>query len=192
MTPPVPAAVFASGSGTNLQALLDHETAHGRYHIVVVISDRKGAGALARAEAAGRMARVIEVGGRPPEEVATETLELLESLDVRAIFLAGYLRLVPSAVVSAYRRRVLNIHPALLPAFGGEGMFGDGPGSDTYTQWFDNNLAEYLSDNGQFGIADTLMKEFERWNQIPAEQTEGAPADHGDGAVPKGRVDVAA
>ncbi len=75
---------------------------------------------------------------------------------------------------------------------GGEGMFGDGPGSDTYTQWFDNNLAEYLSDNGQFGIADALMKEFERWNQIPAEQTEGAPADHGDGAVPKGRVDVAA
>ena len=125
MTPPVPAAVFASGSGTNLQALLNHETADGRYHIVVVISDRKGAGALARAEAAGRMARVIEVGGRPPEEVATETLELLESLDVRAIFLAGYLRLVPSAVVSAYRRRVLNIHPALLPAFGGKGMFGE-------------------------------------------------------------------
>jgi len=125
VTPPVPAAVFASGSGTNLQALLDHETADGLYHIVVVISDREGAGALERAEAAGRPARVIEVKGRPTEEVATETLSLLESLDVQAIFLAGYLRLIPSAVVSAYPRRILNIHPALLPAFGGKGMFGE-------------------------------------------------------------------
>ena len=125
MTPPVPAAVFASGSGTNLQALLDHETADGLYHIVVVISDREGAGALERAEAAGRLARVIAVKGRPTEEVATETLSLLESLDVQAIFLAGYLRLIPPAVVSAYPRRILNIHPALLPAFGGKGMFGE-------------------------------------------------------------------
>ncbi len=125
MTPPVPAAVFASGSGTNLQALLDHERPNGPYRIVVVISDREGAGALGRAEAAGRVARTIEVGGRPPEKVAAETLALLGSLDVRAIFLAGYLRLVPSVVVSAYRRRILNIHPALLPAFGGKGMFGE-------------------------------------------------------------------
>ena len=125
MTPPVHAAVFASGSGTNLQALLDHETANGPYRIVVVISDRGGAGALERAEAAGRVARVIEVRNRPPEEVASETLSLLESLEVGAIFLAGYLRLVPSAVVSAYRRRILNIHPALLPDFGGMGMFGE-------------------------------------------------------------------
>lgn len=125
MTPPVLVAVFASGGGTNLQSLLDHEEASGRYRIVVVISDREGAGALERAEAAGRVARVIEVKGRPSEEVATETLALLESLDVRAIFLAGYLKLIPSAVVSAYRRRILNIHPALLPAFGGKGMFGE-------------------------------------------------------------------
>ena len=51
MTPPVSAAVFASGSGTNLRALLDNETPDGPYRIVVVISDRKGAGALERAEA---------------------------------------------------------------------------------------------------------------------------------------------
>jgi formyltetrahydrofolate-dependent phosphoribosylglycinamide formyltransferase len=125
VTPPVPAAVFASGGGTNLQALLDHETPDGRYRIVLVISDREGAGALARAEAAGRVARVIEVRGRPPEEIVTETLALLESLDVGAIFLAGYLRLIPSAVVAAYPSRILNIHPALLPAFGGKGMFGE-------------------------------------------------------------------
>ncbi len=124
MTPPVPVAVFASGGGTNLQALLDHETAGGPYRIVVVISDREGAGALKRAEAAGRVARTIEVRGRPPDEVAAETLTLLESLNVGAIFLTGYLRLIPPAVVSAYPRRILNIHPALLPDFGGKGMYG--------------------------------------------------------------------
>ena len=125
VTPPVRAAVFASGSGTNLQALLDHEKADGPYHVVVVISDREDRGALQRAEAAGRMARIIEVRGRPAEEVASETLALLKSLDVRAIFLTGYLRMIPAAVVSAYPRRILNIHPALLPAFGGKGMFGE-------------------------------------------------------------------
>ena len=124
-TAPVRAAVFASGSGSNLQALLDHETADGLYQIVVVISDREDRGALQRAEAAGRLARIIEVRGRPADEVASATLALLKSLDVRAIFLSGYLRMIPAAVVSAYRRRILNIHPALLPEFGGKGMYGE-------------------------------------------------------------------
>ena len=75
---------------------------------------------------------------------------------------------------------------------GGEGLFGDGPGNDTYTQWFDNSMAEYLSNNGHLGIADTLMREFERSHQIPPEPTEDAPPDREDGAVPKERVDVAA
>ena len=75
---------------------------------------------------------------------------------------------------------------------GDEGLFGDGPGNDTYTQWFDNHLAEYLSNNGHLGIADTLMKEFDRWHQIPPEQPEDTLPDHEDGAVPKERVDVAA
>jgi Rod binding domain-containing protein len=75
---------------------------------------------------------------------------------------------------------------------GGDGLFGDGPGNDTYTQWFDNSMAEYLSNNGHLGIADTLMREFERWHQIPPEPTEDAPPDREDGAVPKERVDVAA
>jgi phosphoribosylglycinamide formyltransferase-1 len=125
VTPPVSAAVFVSGSGTNLQALLDHETTDGPYRIVAVISDREGAGALARAEAAGRAAYVIEMRGRPLEDVAIELLALLNRLDVSAIFLAGYLRLVPPPVVSAYRRRILNVHPALLPEFGGNGMYGE-------------------------------------------------------------------
>ena len=70
MTPSVRAAVFASGSGTNLQALLDHETENGPYRIVVVISDREGAGALERAEAAGRMGRVIQGRGNANKDAS--------------------------------------------------------------------------------------------------------------------------
>jgi formyltetrahydrofolate-dependent phosphoribosylglycinamide formyltransferase len=122
---PVRAAVFASGSGSNLQALLDAEARGGApWRIVLVVSDREAAGALERARAAGIAARVIAVAGREPAAVADETLAALERADVEAIFLAGYLRLVPGPVVSRYRGRILNIHPALLPAFGGRGMWG--------------------------------------------------------------------
>jgi phosphoribosylglycinamide formyltransferase-1 len=119
-------AVFASGGGTNLQALLDHfnrwESEVAR--VVLVVSDRPGAGALDRARDVGVAAHVVAVAGRAEEEVARETLNLLEAFEVDLIALAGYLRLVPAAVVRRYEGRMLNIHPALLPAFGGKGMYG--------------------------------------------------------------------
>ncbi len=74
---------------------------------------------------------------------------------------------------------------------GGEGLFGDGPGNDTYSQWFDNHMAEYLSKNGNLGIADTLMKEFVRWNQIPPEPTDDSDANQTAGTRLEGKIDVA-
>lgn len=122
---PLNAAVFASGSGSNFQALLDAEAAvDNPWRTVLLISDRSSAGALGRAEGAGVDTRVIEVSGRLPGDVASEILETLESAGVEVIFLAGYLRLVPAPVVERFRNRILNIHPALLPAFGGKGMWG--------------------------------------------------------------------
>ena len=115
MKPPVPVAVFASGGGTNLQALLDHEPTSGRYRVALVVSDREGAGALERARSAGREACVIETSGRSVGHVARETLGRLAGLEIRVILLAGYLKMIPPAVVAAYERRILNIHPALLP-----------------------------------------------------------------------------
>lgn len=123
----LPVAVFASGSGTNLQALLDHWDSSpdsSPYDVRLVVSDRPGAGALGRGKKAGCRTEVIPVGDRPAEEIGADTLALLEEEGIRAIFLAGYLRLVPPSVVRSYRRRILNIHPALLPAFGGKGMYG--------------------------------------------------------------------
>ena len=124
MTLPVPVAVFASGGGTNLQALLDREAEGTAYRVALVVSDSSDAGALERAKREGRGAVVIPVKGRPPDEVEADTLDALKSHGIEMVLLAGYLRLVPPGVVHAYRRRMLNMHPALLPAFGGAGMWG--------------------------------------------------------------------
>jgi phosphoribosylglycinamide formyltransferase 1 len=119
-------AVLASGGGSNLQAILDHfhRNATGVARVALVISDRAGAGALDRAAAAGVQARVIGVADRPEARIAEEMLEALAESDIELIALAGYLRRIPESVVHAYRGRILNIHPALLPAFGGKGMYG--------------------------------------------------------------------
>jgi formyltetrahydrofolate-dependent phosphoribosylglycinamide formyltransferase len=118
------AAVFASGGGSNLQSLLDHQGADTPWRIGLVVSDRAGAGALARAEASGVPHRVIPTKNRDPQDVADETLASLHENGVQVIFLAGYLKLLPAAVVQAFAGRIINIHPALLPAFGGKGMWG--------------------------------------------------------------------
>ena len=120
-------AVFASGGGTNLQALLDAFNARpdAPARIAVVVSDRADAGALARAEAMGVPAVVIPVTGRDAGEIARDTMAVLEVHAIGLIALAGYNRLVPAGVIAAYPGRIVNIHPALLPAFGGRGMYGE-------------------------------------------------------------------
>ena len=120
----VPVAVLASGGGTTLQALLDRE-ARQPWRVALVISDKDSAGALDRARAAGRQALVVPVSGRPPDEIATETLDHFAAHAIGMVLLAGYLKLVPAQVVDSYEDRLLNVHPALLPAFGGAGMYGD-------------------------------------------------------------------
>jgi phosphoribosylglycinamide formyltransferase-1 len=144
----VAAAVFASGSGSNLQALLAAEAAGAApWTTRLVVSDREGAGALDRARAAGIETCVISPAGTAGTagtagsagtaagategpaatsrgDMATQTLAALEGAGVEVVFLAGYLKLVPAPVVARFRGRMLNIHPALLPAFGGKGMWG--------------------------------------------------------------------
>lgn len=115
-------AVLASGSGTNLQAILDQQSALGTAaaaRIVLVASDHAEAGALARARDAGITALALDRTARTSGLGA-----ILATHRVEMVVLAGYLRLVPADVVSHFRGRILNVHPALLPAFGGPGMFG--------------------------------------------------------------------
>lgn len=118
-------AVFASGSGTNLQSLLDHfrhEDSAAR--IALVVSDKPDAGALDRARAAGVATAIIPVSGRAEADLVAETSSHLEEQQIELVALAGYMRLVPHEVVQRYAGRIVNIHPALLPSFGGRGMYG--------------------------------------------------------------------
>jgi formyltetrahydrofolate-dependent phosphoribosylglycinamide formyltransferase len=117
-------AVFASGGGSNLRALLEWFATDDSAHIALVVSDREEAGALQHARNAHVPTSHITVRGRDEDDVARETLAVLAAHDIELIALAGYLQLVPAAVIAAYRNRILNIHPALLPSFGGQGMYG--------------------------------------------------------------------
>lgn len=121
MTPRARIGVLASGGGSNLQALLDHfrGPAASSGELVWVGSDKDTAGALTRARTHGVAAHVI---GTPRDGAALVTM--LQHAGVDVLVLAGYLKLVPPEVVQAYRGRMLNVHPALLPAFGGPGMYG--------------------------------------------------------------------
>lgn len=113
--------MLASGGGSNLQALLDDlgaDDAPGT--VALVVSNRAGAGALRRAHAAGVPTLTIGADGRD----AATLLAGLGTHGIQLVVLAGYLKLVPSSVVAAFKGRVLNVHPALLPAFGGPGMYG--------------------------------------------------------------------
>jgi formyltetrahydrofolate-dependent phosphoribosylglycinamide formyltransferase len=115
-------AVFASGSGSNLQAIIDHLRALGADApgtVALVVSDRVGAGALERARRSG-----IEAVHVPYASSGSALPELLTKHGIDLIALAGYLRHVPSSVTEAFRGRIVNIHPALLPDFGGAGMYG--------------------------------------------------------------------
>ncbi|HUP50835.1 MAG TPA: phosphoribosylglycinamide formyltransferase [Longimicrobiales bacterium] len=117
-------AVLASGGGSNFQALLDHQSPSRSWEIVLLVTDRPDAGATLRAHAAGVAVAIVSPGSREPAEIAREMLDVLDGHGVELVLLAGYLKLVPRAVVERYRQRILNIHPALLPKFGGKGMYG--------------------------------------------------------------------
>jgi phosphoribosylglycinamide formyltransferase-1 len=117
-------AVLASGGGSNLQAILDHFSALGdsrHGEVVLVASNRPDAGALARAERAG-IERVVLHSPHAPD--GAELGATLAAHDVTIVALAGYMRLIPPEVTIAYRGHMLNVHPALLPDFGGPGMYG--------------------------------------------------------------------
>ncbi|MFW5785775.1 MAG: phosphoribosylglycinamide formyltransferase [bacterium] len=116
-------AVLVSGGGTNLQALID-AAARGRLgvEITVVVSDRPGTRAAERAAAAGIYTVVLDrksLGG----ELSEAILEAIGT-DLDLVVLAGFLSRVTHPLLSAYEGRIINIHPALLPSFGGHGMYG--------------------------------------------------------------------
>ena len=119
-------AVFVSGGGTNLQALMDAQDA-GKLHsgeIDLVVSNNADAYALARAQKHGIEAVCVPRRGRKQAEFEQELTALLDARGIELILLAGFLCILSPAFVARWPRRILNIHPALLPAFCGKGFYG--------------------------------------------------------------------
>jgi formyltetrahydrofolate-dependent phosphoribosylglycinamide formyltransferase len=117
-------AVLASGGGSNLQAIIDHLDQLGARRggdVVLVASSRSDAGALERA-ARREIPVAVLASAKEPEGAHLDGLLVEHQVDL--IVLAGYLKLVPRDVVAKYQGRIVNVHPALLPAFGGPGMYG--------------------------------------------------------------------
>jgi phosphoribosylglycinamide formyltransferase 1 len=115
-------AVLASGRGSNMQAIIDHFDNLARERIakvVLVASNKAESPALIRAATAS-----IDIAHFDAADDGSALLALLEKFRVDLVVLAGYLKRIPSRVTRAYSGRMLNIHPALLPAFGGDGMYG--------------------------------------------------------------------
>ena len=117
-------AFFASGGGSNVGAILDAvDRGALRADAVGLVADRPGTGAEARARE-----RDLPVAVVPPGDdeaaFAHRLLDVLARWETDAVALAGFLRRLPEPVVWAYRHRVLNVHPSLLPAFGGAGFYG--------------------------------------------------------------------
>lgn len=115
-------AVLASGRGSNLQAIIEHFDSLARERVArvaLVASNRPDSPALIRAATAS-----IDIAHFNAGDDGSELLALLQKFRIDLVVLAGYLKRIPPRVIREYAGRIINIHPALLPAFGGEGMYG--------------------------------------------------------------------
>ncbi len=126
MSLPARIAVFISGGGTNLQALID-AIKEGKLtaKIALVVSSRNEAYGLVRAQNEGIGTFVYRLKDFSNQEEAEKRLiDLLDESEIEYIALAGYLKMVPTPIITKYKNRIVNIHPALLPKYGGKGMYG--------------------------------------------------------------------
>jgi phosphoribosylglycinamide formyltransferase-1 len=115
-------AIFASGSGTNAENLVQFFRTNPAGRVEMILTNRPDAGVIHRAKTLGVETILFD------REQFYETgaiVKLLQERDIEFIVLAGFLWLVPAALLNVYRGRVVNIHPALLPKYGGKGMYGN-------------------------------------------------------------------
>lgn len=114
-------AIFVSGSGTNCENIIRHFANHPEVNVALVVSSSAKAGALARVEPYGIPTLVVN-----REELASPQFVRMLQTDYHVTFivLAGFLSLIPETLTAAYAHRMINIHPALLPRYGGKGMYG--------------------------------------------------------------------
>lgn len=114
-------AIFASGNGSNAVKIIEHFKGHSNMDVALILSNKSTAAIVEKAEALGVETLCFNRNDFYEDEVVVETLKQ-KSIDL--IVLAGFLWLIPNTLIKAFENRILNIHPALLPKFGGKGMYG--------------------------------------------------------------------
>ncbi len=114
-------AIFASGEGTNVQRIIDYFKNSSSVNIALVLSNNKDANALNRAKA-----NDIKTALLTKENLYNNNtiIEVLQKSNIELIVLAGFLWMIPQSLIKAFPNKIINIHPALLPKFGGKGMYG--------------------------------------------------------------------
>ncbi|MEQ8303972.1 MAG: phosphoribosylglycinamide formyltransferase [Cyclobacteriaceae bacterium] len=113
-------AIFASGNGTNAERFFTHFRGHPQIEVVLLLCNKADAFVLERARNANIKSEVFDKA----QFISGEVLKILEENSITHVVLAGFLWLIPSHITAAFPNRVINIHPALLPKFGGKGMYG--------------------------------------------------------------------
>ncbi len=114
-------AIFASGNGSNAQAIADYLSEHSAISIKHIFCNKPDAYVIKRAE---NLSIPVTVFNRTDFYDTASVEELLKKLEINWIVLAGFLWLIPGGLISRFRGHIINIHPALLPDFGGKGMYG--------------------------------------------------------------------
>ncbi|MEA3447212.1 MAG: phosphoribosylglycinamide formyltransferase, partial [Bacteroidota bacterium] len=115
-------AIFASGAGTNAESIALHFADNQMAEVVLIVSNKKTAGVMKRAEKL-RIDHIFV--DKKNLNNCDFLLQELKKYEIDLIVLAGFLALIPSKIVHTYKTRIINIHPALLPKYGGKGMYGD-------------------------------------------------------------------
>lgn len=114
-------AVFASGNGTNAEKIFEQFHEHSSIRVALLLTNNPTAGVIARA---ARFNIPVEVFDKSILTKTNEIVKILQSCQVDWIALAGFMLMVPQNLIDAFPQRIVNIHPALLPAYGGKGMYG--------------------------------------------------------------------
>ncbi len=115
-------AIFASGSGSNAQKIMEHFKKHNDAEVAIVLSNNPDAFVLQRAD---NFEIPTHIFNKHEFYQSEAVVTLLKSLEVDLIVLAGFLWLIPENLLRAFPNKIINIHPALLPKYGGKGMYGD-------------------------------------------------------------------
>ncbi len=114
-------AIFASGKGTNAQAIIEYFRDHPSIKVALIVTNNPAAGVIKVAHSNKIISAILTKEALDNQELM---FKLLEALNIELIALAGFLQLVPPYLLAKFPNRVINIHPALLPKFGGKGMYG--------------------------------------------------------------------